>query len=157
MFDTSTNAVDYELCISGGEYRLGTAGTMLLTGPLRDYSAFGQPYDWPEFLFLGDDTSSAGARVAITRIEAEALTATPPALGNSLRLSKTAPAIAATVDPAPGAVRYDLWRDGAKTAIRGTRYLDSTTGIFLDTISPGDGASWWFAATARDSCGREFD
>jgi len=54
-------------------YRIGTGGDAigLLNGPLRDYSAFSgpiDPYETPDFLFLGDDTTSAQAGVQIARV-----------------------------------------------------------------------------------------
>ncbi len=55
----------YDLSIFGNVYTLSSGGNQLLTGPVRDYSAltgFGsQVYQTPNFIFLGDDTTSAGA------------------------------------------------------------------------------------------------
>jgi hypothetical protein len=58
----------YELAIHGDTYELRAEGVPLLGGPVRDYSAFAgtpNPYTTPNFLFLGDDTSSAAARVRL--------------------------------------------------------------------------------------------
>jgi hypothetical protein len=55
----------YDLTISGGSYSLSTGGTDLLSGATRNYSAasgFGTDvYRSTNFVFLGDDTSSASA------------------------------------------------------------------------------------------------
>lgn len=68
----SINAADgrvqYDLVIHADRYQLLAAGQPVLEGPLRRYDSFGTPYNIPEFLFLGDDTTSAGARVELTRV-----------------------------------------------------------------------------------------
>ncbi|MBS1828638.1 MAG: hypothetical protein JST93_25255 [Acidobacteria bacterium] len=69
-FDTTAAQRQYELLILGSTYWLSADGTEILTGSLRDYSGFGsQPYTLSRFLFLGDDTSSAGADVLLGRVE----------------------------------------------------------------------------------------
>ena len=68
-FDTTAAQRLYQLRMVGSTYRLFADGTEVLTGALRDYSGFGsQPYTLPRFLFLGDDTSSAGADVILGRV-----------------------------------------------------------------------------------------
>jgi hypothetical protein len=54
----------YSLAVSGSTYTLMTGSRTLLSGSLRDYSAnattlLAQVYNTPNFLFLGDDTTSA--------------------------------------------------------------------------------------------------
>lgn len=51
----------YDLTVSGSGYVLTAGGAPLLAGLLRDYSARGLVYTVPNFLFVGDDTTSAGA------------------------------------------------------------------------------------------------
>lgn len=64
-FDTSAT-VHYQLAILGSDYTLYADGSALLTGSLRDYSAHAsEVYSQPDFLFFGDDTSSAGATVGL--------------------------------------------------------------------------------------------
>jgi hypothetical protein len=58
-FDTTAAIRHYELSVDGSSYSLTVDGAPLLSGPLRDYSGFGAPYDTPSFVFLGDDTTSA--------------------------------------------------------------------------------------------------
>jgi len=69
--DTTAARIEYELCVLGDSYRLRAGGAPLFEGQLRDYSAFGSPYDVPNFLFVGDDTSSASARFEWERLEVE--------------------------------------------------------------------------------------
>ncbi len=56
---------DYSLQVHNGRYTLRADGQALLGGSLVDYSGFGLPYNLRNFLYLGDDTSSAGASVAL--------------------------------------------------------------------------------------------
>jgi hypothetical protein len=72
-FDT-TNRTSYQLDILGNSYDLFANGNSILTGSLRDYSSFGVPYSLNNFLFLGDDTSSADADITLGRV---ALSAVP--------------------------------------------------------------------------------
>ncbi|MEE3371391.1 MAG: dockerin type I domain-containing protein [Planctomycetota bacterium] len=66
--DVTVDAV-YDLYIDRDRYTLLQDQQFLLTGPLRDYSAFGAPYDRANLVFVGDDTSSAAAQTAVARIE----------------------------------------------------------------------------------------
>ncbi len=62
---------DYVLTIGATHYALRVNGTPVLSGPVRDYTAFVgpiDPYETPNFLFFGDDTSSAAASVSLRRI-----------------------------------------------------------------------------------------
>lgn len=71
--DTTAALVRYDLTILGANYSLAANGAPLLSGALRDYSSFGVPYSVPSYFFLGDDTSSASAKVQIARIELAAV------------------------------------------------------------------------------------
>jgi hypothetical protein len=66
--DTTVGLIAYELAIIGNSYTL-TGGGATLSGPLRDYSSFGDPYNRANFLFLGDDTTSAGARIRLAKVD----------------------------------------------------------------------------------------
>jgi hypothetical protein len=73
--DTTTDLISYTLAVHGGTYRLAAKGVPTLSGRLRDYSAFVgaiDPYETPNFIFIGDDSSSAGAttRIAVLSVEA---------------------------------------------------------------------------------------
>jgi hypothetical protein len=69
-FATVRREVFYQLGISGNSYGLFANGQSLLQGVLRDYSGAGptNPYAVQNFVFLGDDTSSAGADVDLGQV-----------------------------------------------------------------------------------------
>ncbi|MEG4836842.1 Ig-like domain-containing protein, partial [Microcoleus sp. B9-D4] len=64
-------ATNYTLRVQGDKYFLSNGSNLILEGPLRDYSGFSgliDPYETPNFLFLGDDTTSAQANINLTRV-----------------------------------------------------------------------------------------
>lgn len=70
-FDFAAGPTDVVLAFRGTHYTLFANGTPVLSGPVRDYTAFaGFPdvYETPDFLFLGDDTTSAAADVTIESV-----------------------------------------------------------------------------------------
>ena len=70
--DPTAAIVRYDLAIQGTDYELFADGASILTGPLRDYTAwvgFPDVYETPNFIFFGDDTTSARGITEITRIE----------------------------------------------------------------------------------------
>lgn len=67
-FDTTADLIRYEIGVLGSRYRIIAAGRALLDGVVRDYTAFGEPYTIPSFLFFGDDTSSAQARISLAEV-----------------------------------------------------------------------------------------
>lgn len=74
-FSTTAGMIHYDLKVQGRSYRLFANGRAVLSGAVRDYTAFEgfiNPYRTPNFLFLGDDSTSAAgrfrwARFSITR------------------------------------------------------------------------------------------
>ena len=69
-FDTTADLVVYDVAIHNNTYDLYANGSPILSGTLRDYSA--HPlfvYSTPNFLFFGDDTSSAAAVGELAYIE----------------------------------------------------------------------------------------
>jgi Ca2+-binding RTX toxin-like protein len=61
----------YTLAVQGNTYRLLANGVEILTGPLRDYTPFSgtiDPYQLPNFIYLGDDTTSAQANFNLNQI-----------------------------------------------------------------------------------------
>ena len=98
---------DYQVTFTGDVYTLTANAQPLLTGPLRDYSAFAgfpDPYETPNFLFLGDNTTSAQARV---RLRFVSVTGTEPVVPTSTgaisvptALSTSQPQPSATPNPA---------------------------------------------------------
>lgn len=67
---TTTGLVTYTLDITNTSYALAADGAPIVNGPLRDYSSFGYPYTTPNFLFLGDDTTSAQASMQLALVKA---------------------------------------------------------------------------------------
>jgi len=84
-FDT-TSMTNYNLSIFDDTYTLSDDNTQLLSGQLRNYSdwtnpipgAGSFPYDSPNFIFFGDDTTSGGANIDITRMEFNTNTSSVP-------------------------------------------------------------------------------
>ena len=73
LFDTTASERDYVLTVQNNAYSLAADTQTILTGALRDYSAFngtpfGVPYSLSNYIFLGDDTSSALATVNLGSI-----------------------------------------------------------------------------------------
>lgn len=85
IFDTTAGLINYQLTIINDTYTLNADGLSILAGPLRDYSnfeGFPDPYQTPNFLFIGDNTTSAQARsrmsyVSVTGTEHTLPTNTP--------------------------------------------------------------------------------
>jgi hypothetical protein len=74
--DTTTGVISYTLAVQGDGYGLAADGVPILSGRLRDYSAFVgaiDPYETPHFIFIGDDSSSAGATTRIAALSVAAV------------------------------------------------------------------------------------
>ncbi|HJZ47750.1 MAG TPA: hypothetical protein VKE41_11315 [Roseiflexaceae bacterium] len=70
-FDTQARRMAYTLTVLGDGYSLSSNGMPILSGNLRDYTAFSgfpDPYETPSLIFLGDDTSSASARISLASV-----------------------------------------------------------------------------------------
>jgi hypothetical protein len=68
--NTAAKLVHYQLQVQGRSYRLFADSRPVLSGPIRDYTAFEgfiNPYRTPNFLFLGDDSTSASGSFRLTR------------------------------------------------------------------------------------------
>jgi hypothetical protein len=79
-FDAGSKPVSYTLTIRGDAYTLAADGDPILSGMVKDYSSLNAPpfdfvYRQPNFLFFGDNTSSAAAQVVIHSIKIEASSA----------------------------------------------------------------------------------
>ena len=117
-FDTTADLSVYELQILAEEYTLYANNAPILTGPVRDYTAFepppwfpGDPYETPNVIGLGDNTSSAQAKIdlAFAAIETntnEPATPTPtPTTTSAPTATPTAtPPVTPTITPSPTAV-----------------------------------------------------
>ena len=64
-------ATNYTLSVQGDSYHLFANGIDILTGPLRDYTKFTgtiNPYKTQNFIFLGDDTTSASGTFNLKQV-----------------------------------------------------------------------------------------
>ncbi len=103
-FNTTAGLTEYQVTIAGDTYTLSANAQPILSGPLRDYSAFDgfpDPYETPNFLFFGDDTTSAQARVRLSFI---AVTGKQPVLPTPTTIATTtiAPLPTSSFTPPPG-------------------------------------------------------
>ena len=67
----ATALVNYALAFHPTNYVLSANGTLILSGPVRDYSAFSgfpNPYSSTNFVFFGDDTTSAGGAFLLRKV-----------------------------------------------------------------------------------------
>ncbi|MCC7487466.1 MAG: PEP-CTERM sorting domain-containing protein [Burkholderiales bacterium] len=70
----TTGFADYSLLVHAGNYALSVNGAPVFSGALRDYSPSGVTvagvavYAQPDFLFFGDDTGSAAARMHLRSV-----------------------------------------------------------------------------------------
>ncbi len=63
--------VRYDLKVKDDNYEFLADGKLLLKGKLRDYTKFTgllNPYRLPSFIFLGDNTTSAGAQIKLQQV-----------------------------------------------------------------------------------------
>lgn len=100
-FPTTTGLINYQVIVFNDIYTLTANGASILTGPLRDYSkfeGFPDPYQTPNFLFLGDDTTSAQARIRLSYVSVTGMERTMPATDPS-------PSNSPTPNPSPTAVK----------------------------------------------------
>ena len=67
-FNTTAGVITYDVAIQGGGYSVRANGNQILAGTVRNYSAFGPPYSLPNFVFLGDNTTSAQGRFEFSRL-----------------------------------------------------------------------------------------
>ncbi len=73
-FATTSGLINYRLIVWGNSYTIAADGVTILTGLLRDYAAAPppplpiNPYNTPNLIFLGDDTSSAQSILRLTAV-----------------------------------------------------------------------------------------
>lgn len=70
-FTPTVSLIPYALEVLSDTYTLFAGEQPILTGPLRDYTAFSgtiDPYETPNLIFLGDDTTSARARIRLQTV-----------------------------------------------------------------------------------------
>jgi len=95
LLDTTASLQMYALSIQGDEYRLEVDSTPLLSGILRDYTSFtgtpgGIPYSLGNYLFLGDNTTSASVDAMLGSVVLNSRLTAIPEPGSFPVLSMTA-------------------------------------------------------------------
>lgn len=98
-FSNTTGQINYRVIILGDGYTLTADGSTILSGPLRDYTrfeGFPDPYQTPNFLFLGDDTTSAQAGIRLSYVSVTGKEYQAPATSPSASSSPTP-----SVNPTP--------------------------------------------------------
>lgn len=132
--DTTAEILRYDLRVFDDSYQLIPGGGVapVIAGRLRNYTNFAgglDPYEIPNFLFLGDDTTRAEAQFDIAYIEIDAL-GDPAADADAL----VAAIVAGTDDPF-----FDLTGDGLVNSADLTEWL-CVSGNFYQGAAflPGD-------------------
>ncbi|MBW4466169.1 MAG: DUF4347 domain-containing protein [Pegethrix bostrychoides GSE-TBD4-15B] len=75
LFTPTAGLNSYDLAVSGSTYTLYANGTAILSGKLRDYTAFAptapipDPYETPNLIFFGDNTTSAQANINLGSVK----------------------------------------------------------------------------------------
>ena len=103
-FTSTTGLINYQVIILNDDYTLTADGAPILNGPLRDYSSFEgfpDPYQTPNFLFLGDDTTSAQARIRLSYLSVTGTEPATPVPSPSASSSPTPPPSSPTSSPTP--------------------------------------------------------
>jgi hypothetical protein len=99
--DTTQRLTRYDLAVVSDTYTLWMSGTEVLSGSLRDYTGYEgtlDPYETPNFLFLGDDTTSASAIFELSQVEITTnVTDEPEPPENNAPFFTSTPEISATV------------------------------------------------------------
>jgi hypothetical protein len=104
-FQTNTSLTDYQVTFTGETYTLTANSTPILSGPIRDYSKFDgfpDPYETPNFLFLGDDTTSSQARVRLRFVSITGAEPSMPTVASTTTTMNT-PLPTASLTPLPNA------------------------------------------------------
>lgn len=89
--NTSSELSGYSISIKDDRYEIFADGILQLNGPLRDYSGFGPPYNIPNFIFFGDNTSRAGAHIHLSQIILETGKYIPQPIPETTVLDQNAP------------------------------------------------------------------
>jgi hypothetical protein len=103
VFSTTTGLIDYRLIIIDDTYPLTANVQPVLTGPVRDYSTFDgfpDPYETPNFLFLGDNTTSAQTGVRLRFVSVTGTEPVTPIVRNTIT-STSSPLPTASSTPLP--------------------------------------------------------
>jgi hypothetical protein len=107
--DTTQRLTRYDLAVFSDTYTLLMSNTAVLSGSLRDYTGYEgalDPYETANFLFLGDDTTSASAIFELASVEVTTNIADEPEPPeNNPPAFTSTPPLSATVG---AAYRYEI-------------------------------------------------
>lgn len=67
-FDVVAGFTEYTISVENSQYEVTANDEVILSGLLRNYSGFGTPYNVPNFIFFGDNTSRSGSDILISKI-----------------------------------------------------------------------------------------
>jgi hypothetical protein len=140
---TTTALTSYQLAIQGNSYTLSASGTPILSGSLRNYSAFvpplgaPNPYTSTNFLSLGDNSSSARARIKLAAVSISTNTATSFVPINTVTISgptngDTNAPYTFTVTVSPISATHPIiytWQVSDQTPVTHTNNLSDTIGF----------------------------
>lgn len=112
LFDTTKSSATYGLELRADHYQLFANNQPILSGPIRDYTSFVgtfNPYVNSDYVFVGDDTTSASASIRLGAVTlTRGLPPSPPSLavqrsGDQLEIQwpAEAPEIARVLESAP--------------------------------------------------------
>jgi hypothetical protein len=78
-FDTMGAFRTYLLSVRNQQYTFSSGGVTLLSGALHDYTAGGAPYNQPNFLFFGDDSSRGTSATELASVSLSPVPESTPA------------------------------------------------------------------------------
>lgn len=138
-FDTSS-LITYDLAIISNTYTLSAAGITILTGSLRNYSNEGFPYTTSNFLFFGDDTTSAKAKIKLTYVAITANSVPPSSVTlngpTSGTISTTYTFTAAVTPITTTAPLTYTWQASEQTPVTRSSGLSDTINFIWTTPGP---------------------
>jgi hypothetical protein len=124
----TTALINYALTFHPTNYLLSANGTTILSGPVRDYTAFSgfpNPYSSTNFLFFGDDTTSAGGAFILKKVAL----ITAPQLGALSDRLITRTGVSSLAYSVPSSSNLTTW------AVKGSATSTTSQFTFTNTAS----------------------
>ncbi|MEM7244825.1 MAG: hypothetical protein AAF533_05745 [Acidobacteriota bacterium] len=156
-FDTTAALVRYDLLVRFDTYTLHADGVPILIGPVKDYTAAViepvNPYLISNFIFFGDDTTSARARFEMGLFQA-CFNVGGIDLSDDLRLRREDDTVVATLTDSFLIAGYRLHRARLPAEVAAAEvFRSSEDPELVDDVSIGEGGLHVYLATAVDDCG----
>jgi len=152
-FTSTTGLANFQVTVLNDGYTLTADGAPILNGQLRDYSrfeGFPDPYQTPNFLFLGDNTTSAQARVRLSYISVTGTEPATPVPSPSASSSPTPPSSSATSPPGSPTPPVNITPTLISTAPANDFEPCLSGGLLLVVMAIGLHGAQSFALSARD-------